>query len=442
MVVLCQVAVPPTVGLADNGDFAKITGRFSLRQQVAESDAYFHFATMRYVFDPKYYWDPGFISSETALAWVAIQARKTFMGNGSFDIRSLGILHSALFLAFFSLALPLLHYFPAWRRRILLGLSILVFGDIMYVEYYNSFFMDTPAFLFLFGAAVFFLRARYLPALKPPASPFFLLCCYLFLLSKAQHAPLALPLIALSFSGCVLLWPSWPALSRAIAAASLAACALFAYFHTPKGYANPPLFTIIFVALLPTAENPSRELRELGLDDSFLRYSGIDAYAPGSSPMADGKWSDKFGETTSYGRLGLFYLRHPWRAAQVLGLGLDEGTYQRPPNIGNFDKTAGYPPSAKSYRFPLWSSLKMFLFGERGWLYLVYFLAMLALVVRRCGGYGLGLGWMAALALAVGAMADAAETTRHLFIFNFLVDVTAIFAVASLLGPPKSSQAA
>src|SRR5260370_38813443 len=215
------------------------------------------------------------------------------MGNGSFDIRFLGILHSTLFLAFFALALPLLHCFPAWRRRILLGLSILVFGDIMYVEYYNSFFMDTPAFLFLLGAVVFFLRARYLPALKPPAAPFFLLCCYLFLLSKAQHAPLALPLIALSFSGCVLPWPSWLPLSRAIAAASLAVCALFAYTHTPKGYANPPLFTVIFVALLPSAENPGRELHELGLDNSFLRYTGIGAYAVGS-PMDNGNWSDKF----------------------------------------------------------------------------------------------------------------------------------------------------
>ena len=40
---------------------------------------------------------------------------------------------------------------------------------------------------------------------------------------------------------------------------------------------------------------------------------------------------------------------------------------------------------------------------------------------------------MAALSWAVGGIADADETTLHLFIFNFLVDVTAIFAVASLL---------
>jgi len=32
----------------------------------------------------------------------------------------------------------------------------------------------------------------------------------------------------------------------------------------------------------------------------------------------------------------------------------------------------------------------------------LFFLALLAVVVRQCRGYGLVLGWMAALALAVG----------------------------------------
>ncbi len=435
--ILCQVLVPPVVGLADNGDFPKIIGRFSLHQDVADSDAYFRFATTRYLFDPTYYWNRGFVSSETPLAWIAVQAAKVCRGDRSFDIRFLGVLHTALFMAIFALALPLFHRYPARPRKILTGLAILMFTDIMYVEYFNSFYMDTAAFLFLLGAIVFFLRARYLPQSKIPAAPVFLIFCWLFLLSKAQHAPTALPLILFSFSGCVLLWPSWPALSRGIAAVSIAGCAMFAYFHTPKGYADPPLFTVIFFSLLPSAENPSQELRELGLDDSFLRYRGLGAYTPGS-PMANWAWSDKFGETTSYGKLAFFYLRHPWRAAHVLGLGLDQGTFQRPPNIGNFDKSAGYAPSARSYRFPLWSSLKLFVFGGRGWFYLTYWLAALAVVVRRCRGFGLLLGWMAALALAVGAMADSAETTRHLFIFSFLLDVTVFLAVASILRQRKS----
>ena len=73
----------------------------------------------------------------------------------------------------------------------------------------------------------------------------------------------------------------------------------------------------------------------------------------------------------------------------------------------------------------------MFVFRNRGWFYFVYWLAALAVVVRQSRGYGLLLGCMAALALAVGGMADAAETTRHLFIFNFLLDVTAVLAVAT-----------
>jgi hypothetical protein len=40
---------------------------------------------------------------------------------------------------------------------------------------------------------------------------------------------------------------------------------------------------------------------------------------------------------------------------------------------------------------------------------------------------------MASMALAIGAMTDAAEWTRHLFIFNFFVDFTFVCTVAGLI---------
>jgi hypothetical protein len=191
------------------------------------------------------------------------------------------------------------------------------------------------------------------------------------------------------------------------------------------------LFTVIFTALLPSAENPSAELRELGLDDSFLRYRGVGAYSPGS-PILDWNWGYRFAATTSYRKLGLFYLRHPGRAAHVLGIGLIAATYQRPLYIGNFDKAAGYPPGAKSFRFSAWSVIKQRIFAGYGWAYCLYSLALLAILIRRYPFSGLCFAWMVSIALAVGALADAAETTRHLLIFNFLVDLSLICSAATL----------
>ena len=154
------------------------------------------------------------------------------------------------------------------------------------------------------------------------------------------------------------------------------------------------------------------------------------AYSKGS-PMENWDWGDRFAETTSYGRLAVFYLRHPWRAAHVLSRSLDQATYQRPANLGNFDKSAGHPPDARSDRFGLWSGIKSWIFMDRGVCYLLYFILLLGVISRRSGEAALFAGCLAAISLAIGGLADSAETTRHLFIFNVLIDLSAIGAAAA-----------
>ena len=434
MLVIWQVFLPPPIGLANNGDFAKVMGKFSLRVDLAESEAYFKYAGTHYVIDPKYDWDPGFYNSEALLALIAVTAGRAWRGNGVFDIRFLGAIHAGLYLLAFGLALPLFHSFRAWPRRILIGLAILIFGDIMYAEYYNSFYTDAASLVFFFCAAVFFLRGKYSPPNRYRAAPFFLLCSCLFLLSKAQHAPLVVPLVLLAFSDSALVWPSRPILSRILAAGALAASGVFSFSSTPAGYSDPALFNVIFTAVLPSGQEPSTDLRELGLDDSYLRFHGIGAYKKGSPLLSTKESSYPFPGRTSYLKLSAFYLRHPVRTLQVLGLGLDQATYQRQFNLGNYAKSAGHPPDAKSYAFSLWSDLKLSVFADHGWFYLLYYLGSMAVIIRRNMIFGLVLGLTAGLALAVGALADAAETTRHLLIFNHLLDLSVLFAAASLLG--------
>jgi hypothetical protein len=435
IVVLCQVAVPPTIGLADNGDFPKIAAKFNLRPQVAEEDLYGHYATTGYVYIPNGHWDPGFLTTETALSWLAVNIGWALSRDGSFDLRLLGLLHSGLFLMAFALALPLFRNFQKGSRRLIIALAILIFADTMYVEYFSSFYMDTPAFLFLLLAAVLFLRARSLSS-RPFVAFFLLACCCLFVLSKAQHALLGIPFAFFCLQDAGLLWASRPFLSRVTAIGLLAACSMFAFLHAPPGYASPALLTVIVRGLLPSAKNPSAELKELGLDDSFLRYAGMTAYSTGL-PIQDPSWSKTFAKRTSYSKLALFYLRHPFRAAYVLGSGLDGATYQRTPYLGNFDKTAGYPPYTRSYRFSLWSDFKTNLLCNHGWAYLIYFLGLVAILARRYPLCGLVLATMALLELAIGALADHAENTRHLFIFNCLVDLIGICAAATLLRTVK-----
>ncbi len=118
---------------------------------------------------------------------------------------------------------------------------------------------------------------------------------------------------------------------------------------------------------------------------------------------------------------------------------------QRPP-LGNFSRDAGLAPGAQSQALAVWSGLKARILAHRGSVYVFYFLtlciALCAIVWRRrpddfAGAVCLCL--MALLALGIASFADAVEVTRHIFLFNALVDLILISAFAALLAPPQKS---
>src|ERR1041385_7323194 len=86
-----QLFVPPVVGLANNGDFVKVFGIFSLG---APTDDEYKFVTLKYDFDPKYHAWREFISTEQALAGIAILLNMPFSKLGTFDLRFLGAIHA------------------------------------------------------------------------------------------------------------------------------------------------------------------------------------------------------------------------------------------------------------------------------------------------------------------------------------------------------------
>ena len=70
----CQLFLPPLIGLADNGDFARIAGRFDIGHTTGLYDErYFYFFRSKHEIDPKHHWDSNFFSSELLLAAIAVQ---------------------------------------------------------------------------------------------------------------------------------------------------------------------------------------------------------------------------------------------------------------------------------------------------------------------------------------------------------------------------------
>jgi hypothetical protein len=423
--------IPPAVGLADNGDFAKISGRFDLYQPNQANG----FADTTYRIDPQHHWTGDVISSEILPAAVAVGLNRIF-SSSTFDMRWIGAVHAAMYLLAFYLAFPLMRGLSIARRVILLAAIVAILGDIMYVSALSSFYMDTAAWIFLCLCVVLYLRA-----LRHPTNAIriaLLACLALLITAKTQHVVAgcvicALMLLTRRQLGLTRVWQERAALTTV---ASIA----IAYLGTPRGYANIASFNVIFYELLPHSDDVHRDLAELGLDDSYARWSGMHTYSEGS-PMtaADGmNFSRAFGERTGIARIAAFYARHPSQAWRLLINAMGEAGRQRP-YLGNYDRRTGAREFKESNSFSAWSSLKRAIFWHNGGRYLAYFLGLVALLgvlawKRRILTAVAAFSVLTMLELLVCSLGDVLDSLRHEWVFNGLTDLVAVFVVALVVG--------
>ncbi|MBZ5673516.1 MAG: glycosyltransferase family 39 protein [Acidobacteriia bacterium] len=432
-----QLFVPPTIGLANNGDFPKVMGLFDLGAPRGDEYGYVDWI---YRFDPIYHWEAGFYSSETLVAAAPISLSHAFSKDGSFDLRWMGLVHGLLFLLAVYLMEGLLTPVEGWRWYVLWAVIAIGFGDVMYTSYFNSFYMDAATYVFLMLSVVLFLRAA--TWRRKSDAIWLVICVALLLLSKSQHAILGLwiaPLFA--FFGRSL----WPGNGRLFSIASttlVAAAALVGLELVPFDYAAHGYYSVIFWQVLPHSANVKADLEALGLDESYARFVGTHAYSAGSG-FRDPEFAAAFMQRTSFARLGWYFLTHPKDTDLALDSALGEGGRQRPP-MGNFDRGAGSPPFTESHSFALWSDAKRALFHEHGIRYgigyaLVTGLACAPAIARRktlssalVAGV-LAIAGMGVTEVLIASLADAVDVTRHYFIAATILDMELLIVLWMVL---------
>src|SRR5260370_16643861 len=106
-----QLLVPPSIGLADNGDSPKMIGRFSLGPENHDTSDGYRYFTARWVYDRNYFWISDNRSSELALIGGAVFISRCF-STQIFDICILGAIHPLFWIPCFSCFLP---FFPPSR---------------------------------------------------------------------------------------------------------------------------------------------------------------------------------------------------------------------------------------------------------------------------------------------------------------------------------------
>jgi hypothetical protein len=349
-VVFAQVMVPPIIGLADNGDFPRVSGLLSIGVLPAvANDAYFKYVIRDYAIGAPYYYNAHFVSSEVIPVALATIAHNLWTSSHRFDIRTIGAVHALLLLAALGIFFAATQRWSTLPRLVSRIAAILIFTDVSYVAFFNSFYSEPASMLFLLIALAAALLAWSEPQPKTGIVFLALAAAIAFVLAKPQNV----------IGGIVLAIVCWRAGRdagkhvRAISTAGailLIAASLYGYLSAPRKVRQSAYQVAVFHELFAHSPNAAGDARELGLDPALTRYSGLHPWSPGAPSIDDPAFQREFLEHISFGKLLAFYLRHPGRLWNLLDREASS-TLRRRPSLGNYEKSSGRPPRTETTSF-------------------------------------------------------------------------------------------
>lgn len=436
--IICfQLFVPPSLGMADNGDYGRMIGRFALGPWHPDPSDQYGYLTTSWIFDRSYHWVSDNFSSELFPISAAVLTG-WFINSYHFDIRVMGAVHALLWIGCFAVFIVAVRPMPGWSRWATAIAAIVILTDANYVAFCNSFYMDAATFLFLGWAVALWLLAVTRENPRPLEFVGFSIAAALCVMSKSQHAPLALLFAALAFVP-VLRFAGGRRLG-ALAFAVIIPLAGFAeYFTMPTFDARMPQFAIVFWKILDRSHAKSADLQEFGLPQDYLSFVGKPRATLSDVKAEDAWWTDYL-RRVPRSRVLAFELRHPLRTASMMYWDLKVRAADRAMKVyGKYDRDSGYPAQTQARSFGWWTAGRSWIFRLAPWHILVWFAIAIAVSARllargdsvsKIASLSLALSLMAMLEFAICSLSDAEETERHLFVFHVLTDFTILCAIA------------
>ncbi len=419
-----QLFVPPIVGLADQGDFPRMIGRFGYRAEQSGLETLY--------VAPKYVraagtrlpdWEQ--FSSEYAFVLAGIGLNHVVSKDGKLDIQVIGMIHALAFLGAFW---RLLYVTRAVSMRVFVWIAMLiVLTDVAYVAFFNSFFAEPASLIFFLLLAAESIAMARADSPCPNTILRWTACAVLFVLAKPINAfpGILLALFLLRFrhriarAGCV----------------ALLAAAIFAIATTPREMRNANTYNLVFLSVLPESRNPAADLQALGLNRRYQDYSHSGAWSAGS-PYPELEARGDIGGTVTLPRVLGFYLRRPARLWRHIQVTLPYAMYLRS-WYGNYEPSSGYPPATLSRAFSFWSDIHAKILRHIA--KLIFFLLPLPALALAFGWRkrNLALEMFALLGLCALAeflaadFGDGWDTVKHLLMFNLMVDAFLLGGVAA-----------
>ncbi len=449
-ILLFTITIPPFIGMSDDGSFSRIMNSVGIfHYNDAPDNLYFNYYVRNYEVLPLQATN---VAHTSLLFFIRIALFfNTLFGSGSnFDMRFMGLVYALMFLPaiYMIVKQSVLQTGNFTESFIVVALGILIFGDVTYCAYFCSFYKEPLMFVcaLLCMGALMSMRSEGPDVLRILV---FIGAGVALTLVKKQCSLIGFLLALMSMRlFFVKKDVTWRTLCIA-GAITLLVCTGLSFFYVDSDFTIESKYNAMTRGVLLESKDPAKTLDEFGIDPSYEILADTSAYAAPPIVKADDHVLNS-GFYDKYNSLSIliYYMKHPGSMLGMLDISVKASMESERGYSGNYEKSAGKSPMAKSFFWTAWSQFKSGAAPHTLGFLLVLAIAILLLYMRRLMRSTAGRdsrGTLAfvtlALTLAIGlsqAIAAIVESgdgdiQKQSFLLGIAIDLVSYYLIAEVI---------
>lgn len=355
--------IPPLIGLADNGDFERIIIPNGLRheQQWNKNDFFGYF---NHKYDRLQYYNPAkenIKSSQSLIVKFAMVLDNFFTKDKKFDTRFLALISLVVLALSIYWFVEVVEKMVAnkWLKYLLALLAVIIFGDIGYTSFFNSFFGEGVAYPFYLLSISSLLKLSQDKEIKKRYLILFFISTCFFMGSKNQfslNGILSFLLLA------TLLFFNIKNKKKVLAVCIgffLLGFSLLMYLIIDDNIYLVNKYHMMTRGVMLFEPDVEGVSKEIGLDEQYALL--VETIYFDSTPVIDPR--DKILLNNFYSRYNvlsvtLYYIKNPGAFSKIMNFAWKNSFAIRPEVLGNYERSSGKGYGEKARFFSLWSYLK------------------------------------------------------------------------------------
>lgn len=452
---ILMLFVPNYLGVADDGSLTKVMNSAGLNYIQKDVDEIYNNYFIRTYTNvlSDYQKATKTVSSHIIIVKAAVWLDNVITRDKYFDMRFLGLIYTLIYApALWLFVKQACARMKRFSEGIVIGLvGILMFADISYITYFNSFYPEALwfiAFMYCIGGALAFQEDNSVG--KDFACLMLILLSALVLISSRQQCAIIGILVAVYILKLMFIRRHW---LWSFACVSFAVLLMFAslicMMHLDSDFDQRSKFHAMTRGVLFQSKDPSKTLEEFGIASSYEMLTDASSYdyLPLVKAYNTEVLDEGFYSKYSIMDIFTFYVKHPGELFSMLDVAVKASFSIRRSYCGNYEMSVGLPPQAKSLFWSGWSTFK----DNSAPKTIGYVIILVAGIIMLFGkSYSLRpernrrstvmidvmmLVLVICLSQAIITIVNSgdAELVQHCFLLGFGIDIMSYFALAEVL---------